>query len=61
MVDVTPSNLATRRDVTGLSPVGYYGLRHTAARLLWSLIGNRFCVIVAHWFSLDRLSFSASG
>ena len=46
-------------DVTGLYPVGYYGLHHTAAQLLWSLIGNRFCVIVAHWYSLDRLSFSA--
>jgi len=46
-------------DVTGLYPVGYYGLHHTAAQLLWTLIGNRFCVIVAHWYSLDRLSFSA--
>ena len=27
---------------TGLFPVGYYGLRHTAARLLWSLVGNCF-------------------
>ena len=53
--------IPTRRDVTGLYPVNYYGLRHTAARLLWSFIGNRFCVIVAHWYLLDRLSLSASG
>ena len=38
--------IPTRRDVTGLYPVGYYGLHHTVAWLLWSLIGNRFCVIV---------------
>ena len=49
--------IPTRRDVTGLYPAGYYGLRHTAARLLWSLIGNRFCVILAHWYSVHRLSF----
>ena len=53
--------IPTRRDVTGLYPVGYYGLHHTAAQLLWSLNGNRFCVILAHWYLLDRLSFSASG
>ena len=34
-------NIPTGRDVTGLSPVGYYGLRHTV-RLLWSLVGNCF-------------------
>ena len=48
--------ILTRRDVTGLYPVSYYGLCHTAARLLWSFIGNRFCVIVAHWYSLDRVT-----
>ena len=32
------SDLLTRRDVTGLYSIGYYGLHHTAARLLWSLI-----------------------
>ena len=26
--------IPTRRDVTGLYPIGYYGLHHTAARLL---------------------------
>ena len=55
------SYIPPRRDVTGLYPVGYYGLCYTAARLLWSLNGNCFCVIVAHWYSLDRLSFAASG
>ena len=53
--------IPTRRDVTGLYPAGYYGLRHTAARLLWSLIGNRFCVILAHWYSVHRLSFFGEG
>ena len=38
----------TGHDVTGLSTIGYYGFRHTAARLLWSLIGNQpLCIIVS--------------
>ena len=52
--------IPTRRDVAGLYPISYYGLHHIAVRLLWSLNGNCFCVIVAHWYSLDRLSFAAS-
>ena len=39
---ISYSYIPTGRDVTGLSPVGYYGLRHTAALLLWSLVGNCF-------------------
>jgi len=33
----------TGRDITCLCPIGYY---HTAAWLLWSHIGNCFCIIV---------------
>ena len=43
----------TRRDLTDLSHVDYYGLHHTAAQLLWSLLGNH----LQH--SLVWLQFSA--